>query len=557
MQIKSLFTLIICTITLVTPSLAANTTLNELLSELDHTLTESELYRSIREEKINQLRQIRQNTLPDSNQRYNINAMLADAYAPYQLDSTMSYLMQNIAIAQKKSDHHNIDESYLQLAFMYTTSGYYIEASSIFENTIDTTALDNELLGRYYLLRARFAYENRAYTRNSPLRNQFRQQHLYYSHRIVEHYAPDSEYSLRAQYDIAFDSGDVATADSIVDVLLAREQPSSHKYAIFSYMKSEVERQRGNDEAGMCSLTRSAIADIRSSIRDNASIAQLSDMLFHRGDNLERAFAYIQSASDDARFYNARLRPWQIAAILPAIETAYTTQQQAQMRTISWMTVGISILLIATIGVAVLEIRQKRRVEQMKAKLQDANHRMEEYINRLSEINDHQTELNAEIREANAIKEEYIGLFLGICSDYIDKIKEYQRTIRKKLAAGSADKVYKELGSTTLIDSYVDEFYTTFDNTFLRLYPNFVQEFNMLLNEDARINLKPGKPLTTELRIFALIRLGITDSSKIAGLLRYSVNTIYNYRAKVKNNACISREDFEERIKKIGSFQTE
>ncbi len=557
MRIKHICILTLFTLLSVADAFAGNNRLDEVLSELDRTIAQSELYRSIREENIGHLRQISQ-SIPDGTiQRYNINAMLADAYSAYQLDSTLSYLTANLAIAHSINDRHRIDESNLRLAFIYTTSGYYIEASTIFENLIDTTSLNDELLGKYYIMRARFARENTQYTRNAQLRNASAAQNRYYTDRIIEHYPVGSEEYLRALYDRYFSLRDFEHADSITDILLSREQSSSHRYAIYSYMKSETMLERGDNQMGMYYLAHSAIADVQSSIRDNASLALLSNILFHEGNNLDRAFAYIQIASNDARFYNARLRPWQIAAILPAIETAYTNQQQQQMRTILWMTVGISLLLIITGLIAVIEIRQKRRIEQMQQKLQQASLRMEEYIRRLSDINNHQAELNAEIREANAIKEEYIGLFLGICSDYIDKMKEYQRTIRKKLASGSAEKVYKELGSSELIDAYIEEFYTTFDNAFLRLYPNFVQEFNSLLNEDARINLKEGKPLTTELRIFALIRLGINDSSKIAGLLRYSVNTIYNYRAKVKNNACVSREDFEEKIKKIGSFQTE
>lgn len=555
---KRLSTILLIGLWLISASVAtAQSTLDELLGELDQTLSQSELYRSMREENIDHMRQISRGVEANSTQRYNINSMLADAYAPYQLDSTLSYLSQNLAIARSLKDRHYIDESNLRISFIYTTAGYYIEASEIFENTIDTLALDDQLLGQYYLLKARFAHENVQYTRNPQLKKAFLTQNRYYTQRIIDHYPAGSEEHLRALYDMHLDCKQYAQADSIADILISRVSSSSHKYAIYSYLKAEVALETGNHQIGMQHLARSAMADIRSSIRDNASLALLSNILFHEGNNLDRAFSYIQHATEDARFYNARLRPWQIASILPAIETAYTHEQQYQMRIISWMTLGITLLLIATIIITLLEIRQRRNIEQMREKLQQANSQMEEYILRLSQINDHQTELNAEIREANAIKEEYIGLFLGICSDYIDKIKEYQRTIRKKLAAGSAEKVYKELGSTALIDSYVDEFYTTFDNAFLRLYPNFVQEFNSLLKEEARIELKSGKPLTTELRIFALIRLGITDSSKIAGLLRYSVNTIYNYRAKVKNNACISREDFEEQIKKIGSFQTE
>ena len=181
---------------------------------------------------------------------------------------------------------------------------------------------------------------------------------------------------------------------------------------------------------------------------------------------------------------------------------------------------------------------------------------MNEYIRELSELNESKTTLNNELRESNAVKEEYIGVFLSICSNNIDRFKEYRNQIRKRLTSGSAKELLSDINSPREIDQRVEEFYNTFDEVFLRLYPNFVEEFNSLLQPEARIEPRNGA-LNTELRIFALIRLGITDSSKIAALRRYSVNTIYNYRAKVKGNACVSRAEFEECVKKIGSFSGE
>lgn len=538
-------------------AVAASTELDSLLTELDRTIDRREHYRAIREERISYLKSVLTGLAGNYTQLYNVNSMLADAYKPYQLDSALHYMHENLAVAARLGDRRRTDETNLRMAHLYTTSGYYVEARDILRKRLDTLALDNELLGRYYVTMARYNSENRQYSHNPQLQADSYNGFIYYTQRIIDHFPPDHERHLCAMYDLCIDSDELEHAGEIVDRLLERTAPENLSYAMYAYMKAIVEERSGRFTSFNCWLTRSAIADLHSAIRDNASLTSLSNNLFRHEINADRAFAYIQIATNDALFYNARLRPWQIASILPAIESSYLLKQHRQLRTISWMSIGISVLFIVACMIATVAVHRGRRTEQMRRKLEDTNRRMEEYIRRLSEINDTQTELNNEIREANAVKEEYIGLFLGICSDYIDKMKEYQRSVRKRLAAGSAAEVYKELGSSTLIDSYIEEFYRTFDNTFLRLYPNFVQEFNSLLREDARIELKKDRSLNTELRIFALIRLGITDSSKIAALLRYSVNTIYNYRAKVKNNASVSRENFEERIKKIGSYQEE
>ena len=152
------------------------------------------------------------------------------------------------------------------------------------------------------------------------------------------------------------------------------------------------------------------------------------------------------------------------------------------------------------------------------------------------------------------MKEEYIAIFLTMCSEYIDKISGIKRSVRRMLRDGKIDELKKEFLAAAVDDRELKVFYRNFDMTFLQLYPTFIDDFNSLLDKEARIEPKKGELLTTELRIFALIRLGIRDSSKIAALLRYSATTIYNYRSKIKGHTLVSREDFEERIKTIGTF---
>ena len=170
----------------------------------------------------------------------------------------------------------------------------------------------------------------------------------------------------------------------------------------------------------------------------------------------------------------------------------------------------------------------------------------------LKQLNEQLASVNNDLSEANAVKEEYIALFLSMCSDYIEKLKAMQRSVRRKLSQGKSAELEKELSSSSLMDEELNNFYEMFDNAFLNLYPNFVEEFNALLKPESNIKPKGGGRLNTELRIFALIRLGITDSSRIASLLRYSVNTIYNYRARTKNNALTDRDTFEDRLMTIG-----
>jgi len=532
-------------------------TVREILLRLDEKIEQRESYRTMYEERIDHLKRILNRTSTTPQQRYDLNTMLIEAYEAYQFDSTRCYLERNLELARRLDSRSCTDETLLRLAHLYSTAGYYLEASEILRQKIDTATLDPELLGRYYITSRRFFSETREYSGNTATASLASKKLDYYTRRVLAHYPADSDTHLRYLGDWLIECGEIDRADSVLEILLRREVPTSRNYAIYAYTKSMIEGRRGHAAEQICWLARSAAADLQSATRDNASLCLLSEILFLSLDDIDSAFRYIQVSMEDAIFYHARLRPWQIASILPIIEQSYRTHQEQQFRIVRSLGIALFALLVVIIFIAAVEARQKRRTERMRQELQQTNEQLNDYVKRLSEINANRAVLNDELREANAVKEEYIGLFLGICSDYIDKMKEYQRSIRKKLATSSATEVHRELGSSTLIDSYVEEFYHTFDNAFLRLYPDFVSEFNSLLREDARIEPKKGKLLNTELRIFALIRLGINDSSKIAGLLRYSVNTIYNYRAKVKNNARVSREDFEEKIKKIGAFVRE
>ncbi len=537
--------------------LSAKSSYHKQLQELDRTIEQREVYRSMHEQRIRSLRELLSGAVAGSEQQYNIHKRIIDLYEAYQFDSTLHYLNLNLKLAERLHSRDKRDETLLRMAHLFSTSGHYLDAAEILEKRIDTLTLNPDLLGEYYISQRRFHHERGLYARNPQIADQHFVQMGYYVGKLLDFYPAETEIHRRYLCDALIDEGNLDLAEELINDLLARTPEQSRSYAIYAYTKSLICGHRAQADEQIEWLARSAVADLQSATRDNASMCLLSQILFSSRNDVKSAFKYISTSMEDAVFYNARLRPWQISSSLPIIEEAYIAQRRLMLNGTISMSVVLLVLLIGACGLVVLEVKRKRRTELISQELKQANERLEEYITRLSEINEQQNRLNNEIREANAVKEEYIGLFLGIYSDCIDKFKEYQRSIRKRLAATSASTVERELANSHLVDEYIEEFYNTFDNAFLKLYPDFVQEFNSLLNEEARIDFRKGKSLTTELRIFALIRLGITDSSKIAALLRYSVNTIYNYRAKVKSNALISRDSFEEQIKRIGSYRNQ
>jgi DNA repair exonuclease SbcCD ATPase subunit len=184
--------------------------------------------------------------------------------------------------------------------------------------------------------------------------------------------------------------------------------------------------------------------------------------------------------------------------------------------------------------------------------LASANSQLAEQTEELSTLNSQLSTLNSQLSESNRVKEEYIGRFMSLCSQYIDKLDDYRKMVNKKMKNKELDELYRLSKSSELKEQEVEELLQNFDSVFLHLFPNFVNDFNALLQPEMQIHPKSENRLVTEIRIFALIRLGIEDSSKIAEFLHYSVNTIYNYRARIKNGALDNRESFERRVKMLG-----
>lgn len=525
--------------------------LDVALAELDKAIAMRPHYSQLKEERIAFERAtIANHTLPYSEHIATIE-LLIDEYNKYQLDSIIVWLGRGIELAEAEGDSHTADRLRLRNVEYYTMAGFYSEAASLL-GSIDTLGMTQSDLRHYYRAAHSHHREMREYSADANAKALSARLEQHYIDRLVatESDTLEQHKLLCTKYGNLFDWENLSRE---LEIVIPTLSPNKQEFAYFSYLKAiSVGDNRGTREEYMTHLARSARADMVSCTTDHASLCMLSEILFHLGE-VERAFEYIQIAMRDATFYNSRLRPWQVATLLPVIENSYSNEMESQREDLFIAIIVISLLWVALVGLLIAKSRQNRQIEQTKTQLEEMNAKLSEYIARLSEQNKVEHSLAAELSEANAVKEQYIGLFLVICSNYIDLLKSYHKNVRKKLSQGSFEALQAEIKKSTIIEDAEEEFYANFDNAFLSLYPTFVEEFNALLCEEGQIVLKNPRVLNTELRIFALIKLGITDSSRIASLLRYSVNTIYNYRAGVKNKAIVARDDFEERVRRIGS----
>jgi len=329
--------------------------------------------------------------------------------------------------------------------------------------------------------------------------------------------------------------------------LLGQTDDQNPEQALITYLLGVISKNRGDIAQQLHYFAMSAITDMINAIKDNASLQSLALTYYDMG-NIALAYQFMEAAINDAIFCNARYRTVESTIYYPIINASFRELEREQKAELRLYLVLISVLSIGLIiGIVYSYIQMKRLAKTRKA-LYLTNQQLSQLNLALQKANDN-------LFEANHIKEEYIAHFFDICSANIEKLENYRKSLHKKAVNNQYDLLLKELKSTNLAENELAELYHNFDTIFLNLYPTFVSEFNSLLLPNEHILPKSGELLNNELRIFALMRLGITDSVKIAGFLRYSLRTVYNYRTKIRHKAAVSREEFEAQVRQIGTLR--
>jgi len=523
----------------------------ETIRELDRLLDRADQYTAKHDVRVVTIENMLQSRGVSLEQQYDTYGQLYDEFAAFQFNKAMEMLDKQMEIACRLGDRSRQTDVLLDRAMLYTTSGTFLEASVLLNSTIDTLSLTPAQRIAYYNAQHRFYFDFSEYTHTPEMNRIAAAKIRHYREKLLEETSASSEIRQYMTIRDCIDRGEHARADELNRQLLAQFSPDSHPYAVYAYNQALIAEALGREQETALWYARSAIADIKCATKDNASLCCLAQIML-REQQIDRAFRYITISLNDALFYNAKLRPWQIANIIPMVEKSYLEARAQQERSGRNYLIVISVLATVLFGICLYVMRLYQRSQASQRKIESMNRQIQEYNDSLSAVNECTRDMNTALVESNAVKEEYIALFLSMCSNYIEKLMAFQRNVRNKLSKGKIAELQAECSSSSLMDAELNSFYEMFDNAFLQLYPDFVEEFNSLLKPSARIELKKGERLNTELRIFALIRLGITDSSRIASLLRYSVNTIYNYRARIKNNAAGSRDDFEKSIRTIG-----
>ena len=528
--------------------LFANDDIDSLLKVLDSSVDNYQVFSNQKEEQLNKLKYLLKYTNNDD-QRYKICGQLYDDYKSYKSDSALTYAQKKLQIAEKMNNRWNLTDAKLNLASIMGTSGMYKESMDILE-TINIQ--DNPDLKAYYFHVYRTVYGFMAdYTVSTREKERYNKLVSNFRDSLLVVNPPNSETHIMVKTDQLIAN---KKSDEAIKILLSYYptiKNDKHTRAIIAYCISVTYQKQQNRENEKKWLIISAINDIQSATKDYISLRSLAFLLYKEGD-IDRAYKYIKRSLEDALFCNARLRTYEISQMLPIIDQAYQHQSQARQRQLIISLISISLLSVFLLIAVQSVYRQMRKLSVARKDLSQANKLLNDLNKELSETNKLLKHSNETLSEANLIKEEYIGRYMDQCSAYIDKLDDYRRLLNKTATAGKIDDLIQTIKSKQFIEDELKEFYTNFDSTFLQLFPTFVEEFSALLVDNEEIQLKSGELLNTELRIFALIRLGISDSVKISHFLRYSLSTIYNYRTKLRNKSAVPRDEFESYVMKIG-----
>ena len=524
--------------------------MDSIFKELFKVMDDKKLYLVEKENRINNIKQLLK--MPDLTDRqlYSIYNQLHHEYNTYKVDSAVLYGEKNLLIAERLNNIEYFFETNLNLSFSIWLEGRFLEALSLLNN-LDRKLFDTlpeQMLINYYESYKRLYLYYASGDKNSKyyhVSNLYRDSLL----KIV----PSNSQSHRIlTAEKLSDENNTKAAAQLLNEALQISLSESHERAMFSNILAGIYKQDGNKELEKKYYALSATYDIKNAIKENASMMSLALLLYEEGD-IDNAYKCMKSSFEDAVFCNARFRTFEISKVFPIIDSAYqekTAKQKFELQKYLFMVSLLSLFLIATV---IYVYFQMKRIARIRKELYRTNVKLNELNQHLQVSNNQLLEVNHKLSETNRVKEAYLGKFIDLCSNYIEKLDNYRRNLKKTAKNGKEGELLKSLESSQFIDDELNDFHTNFDETFLRIYPTFISEFNSLFPEEEKQVIKQGELLNTELRVYALIRLGIQDSAKIAVFLRYSITTIYTYRSKLKNKS-LYPENLEEQVMKIGSF---
>lgn len=536
-----------------TSSFAQNKNIKDLYEQLDQAIKQSQYYISQKESRITKIKkQSRQGHTPQ--QLLTAYYKLYEEYKAYQSDSSIYYIHQAIDLAKRNNMKSDFTKLRSLLALQYSTSGAFTEALHVLQS-IDKKTLNNSNKKDYYIafyhVYGELGFSN--INIDTELSQEFYSKQSCCRDTLFSILSPNSEDYLMRKEVLLTSQNKLKEALKINDIRLSKCKKGSHEYGIVAYYRYLIYRSLKDENMVKYWLLQSAICDVKCAINDQASLWILAEILSKEKD-VERSYKYINFSWKANKRFSTRIRSWQISPVLGTIDHNYQAELKKANHRLIFAIICVSLLVIALALLTFYINKQKSYLSKARNELKKTNTQLEELNNKLSSTNGMLKASNDKLNESNGVKEEYIGQFLGACSHYIDKLDKLRINVNKMVKNKQYNELYSMTKSSEVKEQELEELYANFGKVFLNLFPNFVEDLNGLLKEEYQIHLSSPDKLSAIVRVFALIRLGIDDSTKIAEFLHYAVNTIYNYRAKLRNGAIIDRNEFEKKVRELGTL---
>lgn len=526
-----------------------------LYRKLDLAIAHSHVYKGRHDSLTHQARQ-RLAKARGPQEQYRTAMELFRLYQSFKSDSALYFLDRSLQSAQKLGDHQLASRCKVLKANEYVIAGLYLLAGRELES-IDTLHLDRDGRSHYFATLAFFyskaAQESMPLSQAKAYANQFQRM----LEKVVRQYPPadkDNYYQQMEYYYIA--RKEYGRALKMNTRRLAYTKRSSRNYAIVAYYRYVEMKLAGKEQEGLYWLITSSICDIQHAVYDQGALWELANHLFKEGDR-ERSYRYISYAWDCVTLFGSHSRNWEVSKAFQHINRAYQQYRDQSSLIMKSISLCLAVLIAGLLVLVFFYIRQHKKlkavydvVSSSNQQLSDLNEQLKEANRKMAETNKKLNIANQELRDYNQLKEVYIGKFLQLCTVYIDRMDKFRHHVNVYIQKHLYKELYDETRQPSLKVADVEELFTNFDAVFLRIFPDFIEQFNALLRPEGRIETEPGH-LNIKLRIFALIRLGIDDSQDIAHFLHYSVRTVYNYRSTIRNFAIGDKEHFEDRVREI------
>ena len=525
----------------------------KLLERIDYMIDNDQYYQDIKEKELKHLKQQALDA-EDNKTRLLFLDSIYRAYSAYRYDSAYAYMKRGLELAEKCKDSYYITLNQINQASVLSVRGFYSKAEVLLQ-TLNPETMPNKLKLYYYFTYAWLYNYWESYAKNSDYAEEFRTQKKHYMDLLLQNFNEDSRNNVYYNYllgeRIYLDEPTSRKSLTLFLKALKMSPAKSRIHAMSAYGAARYYKLTGKFDLYEKYLVEAAVSDGLCQLKETLALQKLAYFLFKKDeDNSKLAAKYIQHSMEDAQFFNNQLRMMEISHILPVIAAA--NQQAAERSRARILTgfIAVSAALIIIIILAFVNNRQKNKLKKNKQEIEEQNKKQIEMNGQLSEMNNQLTELNQQLIETNIKRETYLRLFMDISAAYISKLADYRKLVSRKIKANQAADLLKSLNTHKLEEEETQMFYNRFDKAFMELYPGFVTELNKLLLPESQLEVPTTHTLTTETRIYALMRLGVTDSQEIATLLHYSTQTIYNYKSGMRAKA-INRDTFESDVNRL------